>query len=279
MEKQEPTTAKHAKSNKSTLNSQQGDTGSVRTVLVAAKILDAFAEFRGPVRITDLARRLKMTMPRISRHVSTLRSLGYIEKAEPTESYRLGIKLFTLGQIALEQNSLANVAYPHLTNLRDTLDCTILLSTKAPEGATVLTCIPSKKAVTLTVRPGTIMEFPFSPAARIFHTFTPYTTTAMDDIASTNKVVSEDQEYLESRISFILANFYDFEADARGTGVGAVSAPVFDSEDKIVGALSIVVPSSSLEGGPNDMFIKAIKDAAMRISSSMGVRRLGATLK
>lgn len=97
-------------------------------------------------------------MPRISRHVSTLRSLGFIEKAEPTESYRLGIKLFTLGQIALEQNSLANVAYPHLTNLRDALDCTILLSTQAPGGASVLTCIPSKKAVTLTVRPGTTID-------------------------------------------------------------------------------------------------------------------------
>lgn len=268
--KKEPVSAKLAPVKKTKKSALQDEGGSVRTVMVAAKVLEAFADFRGPVRITDLARALKMTMPRVSRHVSTLRALGFIEKAEPTEAYRLGIKLFTLGQIALEQNSLANVAYPHVTNLRNKLDSTILLSTSASGGATVISCIPSKKAITLMVRPGTVMEFPFSPAARICHTFTPQTLQAKEYSAEDKHAVSMSPEYLESRNSFILANFYDFEADTRGTGIGAVSSPIFDSENQIAGALSIVLPSSSLKDEPDEEFVKSLKEAAMRISSSMG---------
>lgn len=239
----------------------RGDTGIVRTVVVAAKVLDALASMRGPVRLADLARSLKMTLPRISRHVATLRSLDLIEKAEPTEAYRLGMKLFVLGQIALEQNALAPVCEPHLTRLRDQVHRTVILSTRSGDAGAVLMCVPSHESPTIIVRPGLRLELPASPSARIFHTFR--------DDGDEARPKSTDL-YLDERVNFILANYFDYEPDPRITGIGSIAAPVFDHQDHLAGVVAIVMPATLLAGGPDAAMVKAITECAARISSAMG---------
>jgi len=234
---------------------------TVRTVIVAAKVLDALAEFRGPVRLTELARALKMTLPRISRHVSTLRALGFIEKAEPLEAYRLGTKLFVMGQIALEQNALIDVAPPHLSRLRDQVRQSVILSTHSGDGCVVLTCIQSNESPTIVVRPGTHLELPNSPSARVLRAFS-------SDTREDGSPFGHD--YPEERHRFIMANYYDFEADARGSGIGSVAAPVFDHDDQIVGVVAAVMPSTALVSGPSPTLVKALTACTAQISSTMG---------
>jgi DNA-binding IclR family transcriptional regulator len=240
---------------------ERGDTGIVRTVLVAAKVLDALGSMRGPVRLADLARSLKMTLPRISRHVATLRSLELIEKAEPMEAYRLGMKLFVLGQIALEQNGLAQVCEPHLARLRDQVHRTVILSTRSGDEGAVLMCVPSHESPTIIVRPGMRLELPASPSARILYTFRDDTVEARPKSADL---------YLEERINFVLANYFDYEPDPRGTGIGSIAAPVFDHDDRLVGVVAVVMPTTVLAGGPDSVIVKAVTECAARISSAIG---------
>ena len=243
---------------------------SVRTVIVAAKVLDALAEFRGPVRLVELARALKMTLPRISRHVSTLRALGFIEKAEPLEAYRLGTKLFVMGQIALEQNTLVDVAPPHLSRLRDQVRHSVILSTYSGEGYVVLTCILSNESPTIVVRPGTHLELPNSPSARILKAFSSDTREDGSPL---------HDAYPAERHKFIMAHYYDFEADTRGSGIGSIAAPVFDHNDQIVGAVAVVMPSTALADGPQPSIVKALIACTAQITSTMGsgawTRKLG----
>jgi DNA-binding IclR family transcriptional regulator len=247
---------------------------TVRTVIVAAKVLDALAEFRGPVRLTELARALKMTLPRISRHVSTLRALGFIEKAEPLEAYRLGTKLFVMGQIALEQNALVDVAPPHLSRLRDQVRHSVILSTHSGDGCVVLTCVQSNESPTIVLRPGTHLELPNSPSARILKAFS----------SDTREDGTPFQDnYPEERHKFILAHYYDFEADTRGSGIGSIAAPVFDHNDQIVGVVAVVMPSTVLAAGPNPAVVKALIQCAAQISFTMGSgawnRKMGGSIE
>ena len=94
--------------------------------MVAVKILKALGEYKDPVRVTDLARKLDMTMPTVSRHLSTWRELGFVDKPEGQETYRLGTELFNLGQAAAEQYTHVSIAYPFLTDLRDAIQETTI---------------------------------------------------------------------------------------------------------------------------------------------------------
>lgn len=246
---------------------------SVRTVRVTVQVLDALAAFREPARLTDLARRLNMTLPRVSRHVATLRSLGFIEKAEPLEAYRLGAKLFSLGQAALQQNSLASVAHPHLLKLRDQVRRTLLLSTPTPGGSTVLMCLDSGEPTTIVVQPGTLLEFPQSPAARVIFAF----AASSDDAAASPAVAQALMDYaqvsrkqLEARIEQILRDYYDFSPDARNTGIGAVAVPVFNHQNRVAGAISVVAPTSALGNHADPQLVSASQTCASRISAALG---------
>jgi len=233
--------------------SKPGAGASVRTVLVAARIIDALATFRGPARLTELARALKMTLPRMSRHIATLKALGYVDTDDAGDAYRLGTKLATLGQIALEQNGLANIAQGHMARLRDQIGHTVLLSTRADNGATVLLCVANTGMAHIMVRPGTVLELPASPSARIMHVFTEGGARVPED-----------------RAAFARANYYDFQAEVRGTGLGSIATPVFDHTDTIAGVLAIVIPSGLLRNGADAALVTALTECAARVSSTMG---------
>ena len=246
---------------------------SVRTVRVTVQVLDALAGFREPARITDLAQRLNMTLPRVSRHVATLRSLGFIEKAEPLEAYRLGAKLFSLGQAALQQNSLASVAHPYLLKLRDQVRKTVLLSTPAPGGTAVLMCLDSGEPTTIVVQPGTLLEFPQSPAARVVSAFTVNSGDGSGSSAMAQALMDYAQvsrKQLEAKIEQILRDYYDFSPDARNTGIGAVAVPVFNHQNRIAGAISIVAPTATLGNHADPQLVSASQACASRISKALG---------
>lgn len=249
---------------------ERGDAG-VRTVRVTVQLLDALAQFQEPARITDLALRLNMTLPRVSRHVATLRSLGLIDKAEPLEAYRLGHKLLSLGQAALAQNSLASTAYPHLRRLRDTSKRTVLLSTQVAQGASVLVCLDSGASTTIFVRPGTILEFPTSPSARVLYAFS--TDDHRRAIGAAHDLLEYAQisrRQLESRLEQIQRDYYDFSADARRDGIGAIACPIFDHENKASGAVSVVAPTASLPKTPDEHLTGMVKSCAADISDALG---------
>ena len=81
------------------------DNGSmVRSIAVAFKLLDTMVRAGEPMRITEIARQLGEGKAKVHRHLSTLRALGVVEQEKTSEKYRLGWKLFQLGQAAFEED-------------------------------------------------------------------------------------------------------------------------------------------------------------------------------
>ena len=138
----------------------------------------------------------------------------------------------------------------------------------------VLSCIPSNESPTIVVRPGTLLELPNSPSARILKAFS-------SDTREDGSPFHES--YPEERHKFIMAHFYDFEADARGSGIGSIAAPIFDHGDRIVGVVAVVMPSTAVANGPNPAIVKALIACAAKISAIMGSgtwnRKMGDTVQ
>lgn len=249
------------------------ENASVRTVHVATKILDALAEFRTPVRITDLAKKLNMTMPTVSRHVATWRELGFIEKAEPQETLRLGSKLFSLGQAAAEQNTHVNVAYRHLIELRDLIHETILLCTRVQEHATALLCLDSGLPTTIMVRPGATFKMPYSPTARVlwaFATGSGHGTRASGQTFDFSEQPELNQRKFNQIIMDIQHRYYDIELEVRGTGIGAISTPVFEHNDNVVAAITVIFPSRSGGSQVEKRIVEPLQRCAAAVSAALG---------
>jgi DNA-binding IclR family transcriptional regulator len=249
------------------------EVSGIRTIHVATRILVALAEYRDPVRVTDLARKLDMTMPTVSRHLSTWRELGFVDKPEGQETYRLGTKLFTLGQAAAEQNTHVSVAYPFLTELRDQVHETTILATRFQDQAIVLVCLDSGRPTTVVVRPGTIVKLPYSPSARVLWAFTPEARDRLDEAARRfdySDVPGFNQEVFKKKIRHVLKNYFDYEVEVRHDGLGGIACPIFEHGNDVVATVGVLLPSASISDPPPKQLIESIKNCAARISAALG---------
>lgn len=249
------------------------DTSGIRTIHVATRILVALAEYREPVRVTDLARKLDMTMPTVSRHLSTWRELGFVDKPEGQETYRLGTKLFSLGQAAAEQNTHVSIAYPFLTELRDQVHETTIFATRFQDHAIVLVCLDSGRPTTIVVRPGTIVRLPYSPSARVLWAFTPEAKASLDEAARRFDYSEQPKfssEVFKRKVKFILANYYDYEVEVRRDGLGGIACPIFEHGNDVVATVGLLLPSSSISDPPPKPLVQSLKECAAKISAAMG---------
>jgi len=249
------------------------DVSGIRTIHVATRILVALAEYRDPVRVTDLAKKLGMTMPTVSRHLSTWRELGFVDKPEGQDTYRLGTKLFSLGQAAAEQNTHVSVAYPFLTELRDEVHETTILVTRFQDQAIVLVCLDSGRPTTIVVRPGTVVKLPYSPSARVLFAFTSQAKERLEETARRldySDAPSFNAELFKKKIRQAMRNYYDYEVEVRRDGLGGIAAPVFDHSNEVVAAVGLLLPSVAISDPPPKELIERVKTCAMRISVALG---------
>ncbi|MGZ4401932.1 MAG: IclR family transcriptional regulator, partial [Gaiellaceae bacterium] len=82
-------------------------------------ILSAFRSGRPMVGVSELAREVGLSRSTAHRYVSTLATLGYLQKDAETQKYRLGPRVLDLGFSALNSMELREVAAPHLRELSD----------------------------------------------------------------------------------------------------------------------------------------------------------------
>ena len=90
---------------------------SLNSIERAMAILSAFDD-RRELALADLARRAQLTEPTALRYTTSLATHGFLERDGDTGRYRLGLKLFELGQRSLRARDPRGVALPHMTRLR-----------------------------------------------------------------------------------------------------------------------------------------------------------------
>jgi DNA-binding IclR family transcriptional regulator len=222
---------------------------TVKSVEVTVQILDVLTEATGPVRVNELARHLGMTRARVSRHLQTLTSLGLVDRARDSEGYVFGRKLLKFGRAAVYRSNIVELSRPYLTDLCKSTGHTALLATPTRGGAMVVLSIPSQFEPGIMVHPGTVLSLPESPAARLIHFFENHKPTPP-------KVRDNLRKYQ-----------VDFEANARGNGLGGIAAPIFEPNGVIACTVGVILSSSLLTPEPTHALLEPVRAAARAIQA------------
>jgi IclR family KDG regulon transcriptional repressor len=215
----------------------------IHSVVTATEILEALASAAQPVRLTALAKQLGETKAKMHRHLSTLKSLGFVDQDSQTECYRLGPKLVHLGQAATDQFDLRRLAEPYMVKLRDLTHQTVVLSMPANGDAIVNAVVDSPNMVTISVRLGYRLPAHASAQGRVTLAYAP---AAVQQRILSRKLASftprtiVDAAALRHRLEKIRQEFYEVAMDETLLGISAVAAPVMNFEGELVGSIAIV---------------------------------------
>ncbi|CAN0508907.1 unnamed protein product [Laminaria digitata] len=238
--------------------------GTIKSVAVAAQILEALANSGGPVRLADLSRQLDMPRARIHRHLKTLRELGFVSQERNGERYWLGSRLFHLGQAAREQFEITRIAERPMHDLRDAFGQTIVLSTPIKGEALIVAVTESENVVQISVRPGVRLSAPQSAQGRIALAW------AADAVRERilDPMTAAERATTEARLDAIRARLYEFSAGEMLGGINILAAPLLGDGDELAGTIAVVGAAQDVAETPDA--VATLQRAAAGISATLG---------
>ncbi len=246
----------------------------VQSILVAGQVLEFLAETGRPQRVTDIAKQLGMTKARVSRHMSTLASIGLVAKTPDNSGYRFGSMLFRFASAAAEQFEITNIAYRHMVTLRNQISEAMLLAVPAGGDGIVVSTLGSGRTLSPKLARGVRLSIPASPTAwtilafsrehvqeRVISRRSDRTPTRQDSL---------QHDVIRARCERIREKLYDFAIDPCDTGFSVLSAPIFNHTEHLEAALTIVMTKrQSLE--PREMrYLSQLKTTTLEISRTLG---------
>lgn len=246
---------------------------SVEAVKVAVRILDELALGQRAMGVTELADALGETKPRVHRHLSTLREMGLIEQDQATERYRLGWRVFQLGEAAGTQFDLRSRAEPYLLQVRDELKETAVLAVPINGRPMVIANMDNIYArICISVKPGNRPLPHCSALGRLTLAFSP---PALQEELLAGPLAPEtpesmiDPAVIRQRLRLIQAQFYEVCDNEVMLGVNTIAVPIFRNGDVLAGALSIVGSIQNIPNPPRRRQVEVLQACAAELSAQL----------
>ena len=237
-----------------------GDGG--RTVLGRiATIMDAFDQGEQVLTLCDLSRRVHLPKSTVHRLVEQLRGLGWLER-DHRNGYRIGMRLFELGGLALQRNQLRDAAFPHLYALATKTGLAVQLGV-LDHGEVVYLERFVVGGFSLPTRLGGRMPAHCTALGKAM--------LAFDDLAAdevmgaplarrTDRTITEPDS-LRAELDRIRASGIAYDVQESHEGLGCVSAPIRNS-GRAIGAVSVTGPVARMAW---DAIAEAVRGTATSI--------------
>lgn len=250
-------------------------TRTVQAVKHLGDILRHVAKSATPVRINELARCVGLDKSSVSRLVSSLEAEKLLQRGEDG-NVRLGMGLLAIAAPLMHDLGLSTHVRPSLEALAKRLGETVNLSVwNGGESVSVVQALGSS-AITHFAVPGRTNPAHCTASGKVLLAYQP------DDVIEralseplaryTDMTVLDPtilrRQLLEIRDSGYAVNIGEFASD-----VCAVSAPVFNLDASIVGALTVTIPAYRFDDAKQAEIIGEMLAAANDLSEQFGHRR------
>ncbi len=224
----------------------------VQSIEVGAALLRALADADGPQSLSVLARAAGMSAAKAHRYLVSYVQAGFVVQSERSGTYDLGPLAVRVGLAALERYDVVRVASERLTELRDDVDETAMISLWTDAGPTVARIDLSRQPVTLAVRVGTTFPVLTTATGRIFLAFGP------------PGIVAEEGPEVDALRSEVRARGLAAVDGTFLVGVSAIAGPLFHQDGRLAAAVTVIGRSGVFDmswDGPIAGAIRRFTDA------------------
>ena len=243
--------------------------GGVMAIRLVLEILELLAT-QDSVGVTELARRLNTTKPRVFRHLRTLVDQRYAAQNDD-DRYCAGPRLIALARVAglTPDESVIRLARPTLSWLRDTLGHTVNLSLVYGDGASIVETLPGFALIDFVMRTHANLPLHATAAGKLLLAdrraagadipSAPYETFTVNTIV--------DAETLKMELERVQHQGWATAPEEIMLGINAVSAPIRDHRGQLVAMISILGSIQHIARQPARDLIDTVRTAARQISA------------
>jgi IclR family KDG regulon transcriptional repressor len=246
----------------------------IEVVTRAFQILEAFTESRSELGVAEISKRLKLSKNAVFRLLFTLQRGGYVEKNSETKKFRLGLKLFRLGNAVLQTDDWYQLALPIMDQLREQFKETVNLAVMHQGMILYIQRLESPSSLRTSNRIGS--------RAHVHSCALGKAILAYMDPKEVNAILSQrglpqmtpntitQANLLESQFKITRARGYSIDNEENVRGVVCLGAPIFNAQGEPIAAISI--------SGPKERMRDSRKLAEMGQAIATGSRELSMRL-
>jgi DNA-binding IclR family transcriptional regulator len=254
---------------------KEDDKYNIRAIERALSVLDAFARERRKLSLDELTRLTGLSKPTVFRILATLQRQKYLLLDKSDGRYRLGSVFLTLASSVLGSLNLGALARPHLIELRNSAQATVLLGALLEDHLVYLDKTEGRGPVRLADDIGwrrdpphfgmlgmTLMAFlEPSEQERLLSEF-PLTAHTLNTIT--------DAALFRQRLAEVRRLGYVLEFEEAIDGVWGVAAPVWNAAGEVVAAVGAALPMSLHSEERVAETVVSVTGCAKSISSDLG---------
>lgn len=254
--------------------SEEGQQQGIQSIEVGAQVLRALESGRGPMVLSEVARRSGMHPAKVHRYLVSLVRVGLASRDPRTGRYDLGPAARHLGVEALRRTDTESIASAHALRLRDETGHTADVAVWSEAGPVIVRWDSGRHALPMTVRVGSVLPLLDSALGLVFLAHLPRSLTAaaldaQQQRHETRRLTIAEQESLLERVR------QDGHAVAQHNmiyGMSAYAAPVLGPDGQLALAIGLAVPARLLDEGDTSGLARALHAAAAETSAELGHR-------
>ena len=248
------------------------DTSEIRETKVgvldkAMAILLAFPAGNVALSPQEIAARTDMPLPTVYRLAQALCEHGMLMKDGPR--FRLGMTLLRLGTMVAEGIDVRQQVQGYLRWLNEQTEENAELHIRQEETRIVIEVMSSPHNLRPFADIGAPLPLHRGAAGKVLLAWAPAAEWEALIEASVARFVDEEQfdksAFIEE-LKQVRAQGWAFSDGERVSGVSALAAPIFEVGNKLVGALTLVVPTVRLGEEQRARYIPMVREAARRAS-------------
>jgi DNA-binding IclR family transcriptional regulator len=247
---------------------------NINSVIKALRILECFSREVKELKLSEIAKILKMPKSTVSNLIYTLEKMGYIEQKIQSGKFSIGAKNFIIGKIYEYHLDIVEVAKPFMEALRNKFNENVNLSIPVGNEAICVEKIDGYNEMGMKSQVGKKLPLHCTASGKLFlYALSPEkldeTLQTIDLYKYTDFTIS-DADTLRKEINANKDNGYSIAIEESEIGLTSIAAPIYDHSGKITAALSIAAPSARLTDDVRQQVIQELITMAKQISVKLG---------
>ena len=252
--------------------------GGVDAVEVVGTILQALLGLQRPVRLKDLEGETGIAAAKLHRYLVSMVRCGLVARESGGQRYDFGLLTYRMGQVAAHDANALALLEPHFEEFvarlgKPALGQAVGIGQWVGRGATIVRWFESNAPLSVRTKPGVALSVTGSATAKLLAAWQPRTVTEslvrqeLQESGKTSKAAVEAvyAEYEAIRKAGIACSY-----GARRRGLNALSVPLFDQQQQVIAAVTVLGMAPQFDAAPNGAAARLLRKLGAELSARMG---------
>ncbi|WP_232698293.1 IclR family transcriptional regulator [Brevibacillus daliensis] len=246
----------------------------IQSVARSLDILEQFSFTQTELSVKEISEGVKLSKSTVHGLIKTLSQRGYLEQNQENQKYKLGLRLFELGNVVAGNMEIRQIAAPIIAQLGETLQETVHLVIRDGNQAVYVEKRDGPGSIRMYSQYGKRAPLHCTGVGKAILAFLP--EKVMEQILIESEMVAftpktlTDPEKIKEELSITRDRGYAIDDEEIELGLTCIAAPIFNHKKEVIASISCAGLKFRYLEESQEMRPQQVIQAAKEISRRLG---------